>query len=80
MRSNSCRGSETKRPRKAAEKAIALGEDDPFDYALALELGQSHGWVQHLPYDEYLRWRAYMKWRQVQQAHAQDVAARRARR
>jgi hypothetical protein len=65
-------------PRKAAERAIALGEDDPFDYELALELGWTHAAVQQLGYEEYIRWRAYTAWRNVQRRHAQDVAAMRA--
>lgn len=65
-------------PRKAAERAIALGEDDVFDYALALELGWSHHEVGQLSYDEYVRWQAYMRWRTVMRDHAATVAARRA--
>jgi len=68
------------RPRKAAEKAIAWGDDDPFDYALALELGCTHGAIQMLPHAEYIRWRAYMTWRNSMRAHADDVAAMRAKR
>lgn len=68
-----------RRHRKAAERALAFGYDDPFDYVLALELGWSHGQIQALPNDEYIRWRAFMKWRQVQRDHQAAVAAARAR-
>ncbi len=65
--------------RKAAERAIALGDDDPFTYALAAELGWSHGTVEELSNDEFVRWRAFMTWRAVERQHAADVAAARAR-
>lgn len=67
-------------PRKAAERAIALGEDDPFDYALALELGGDLDKVEQMPHDQYVRWRAYMTWRAVQRQHQRDVNEMRARR
>ena len=67
-------------PKKAAERAIALGEDDPFDYALALEIGCSLAEVRAMPYADYIRWRAYIRYRNAMQAHANDVAAMRARR
>lgn len=70
----------TRRRRKAAERAIALGEDNPFDYALALELGWSHAAVRNMPIDEYIRWQAYFKWRGVMRQHAADVVASRVRR
>ena len=70
----------TGRPRKAAEKALAWGDDDPFDYDLALHLGWSHAQVQALPYEEYVRWRAYMTWRAAHMEHEQKVANMRARR
>lgn len=73
-------GLRKKEPRKAAERAIALGEDDPFDYFLATELGWSHAQVQALSNDEYIRWRAYMKWRQVMRDHAAEVDRKRASR
>ena len=69
-----------RRRRKAAERAIALGNDDPFDYALALELGEDVDYVEAMPHDRYVRWRAYMVWRAAQQQHAQDVADMRAAR
>lgn len=62
------------RPRKAAERAIALGEDDPFDYQLALEMRVDLDHVEAMPNDRYVRWRAFMAWRDVQRAHARDVA------
>lgn len=65
--------------RKAAANAIAFGDDDPFDYALALDLGWSHAQVQQLPYDEYVRWRAFYAWRATEQEHAAKVAAMRRR-
>jgi hypothetical protein len=70
----------TRRRRKAAERAIALGDDDPFDYELALELGWTWSQVQQLPHDEYVRWRAFAVWRKAQRDHARDVAEMRARR
>lgn len=33
-----------------------------------------------MPAEEYVRWRAYFTWRQVQRQHAQDVADMRAAR
>lgn len=65
--------------RKAAERAIALGEDDPFDYTLALRLKQSHAWVQDLPNPEYVRWRAFMTWEAVQADYQSDVIRSRRR-
>jgi hypothetical protein len=67
-------------PRKAAERAIALGDDDPFDYALALELGWSHAAIGELSYDEYVRWRAFMTWRASERDFIRRVAIERARR
>lgn len=64
---------------KAAQRAIALGEDDPFDYTLALELGWSHAAVQALPNDEYERWRAFYGWRAAMKDHQARVAAARAK-
>lgn len=56
-----------------------MGEDDPFDYALAIELGWSHAAVGDLPNDEFERWRAFMKWRNAMRKHQADVNAARAR-
>lgn len=70
----------TRGRRKAAENALAWGDDDPFDYDLALHLGWSHAQVQALSHDEYIRWRAYWKWRDAMSQHEQKVAAMRARR
>jgi hypothetical protein len=57
-----------------------LGEDEPFDYVLATRLKQSHGWVQALPHDEYVRWRAFVTWEAAQHQHAADVARARGQR
>ena len=57
-----------------------MGEDDPFDYALALELGVTLDRIETMPHDQYIRWRAYMAWRAVQREHQRDVADMRARR
>lgn len=65
------------RPRKAAERAFALGDEDPFDYELALRLGQPLAVVRAFPHDEYLRWRAYMNVRSRLRDHAAAVAAAR---
>lgn len=66
-----------RRRRKAAERAIALGEDDPFDYELALELGGLDV-VEQLPNPTYVRWRAFAVWRKAQRDHQRDVADMRA--
>jgi hypothetical protein len=79
MRSGSCPES-TRGRRKAAERAIALGDDDPFVYALALEMGRTHAEVLALPNDELIRWQAFFVWREAMRAHAADVAAARAAR
>lgn len=55
-----------------------FGDDDPFDYVLALELGWSHAQVQQLPHDEYVRWRAFMAYRASMIEHERKVAAMRA--
>ena len=63
-----------------AEREIALGIDDPFDYSLAAELGWSVSHVRALPNEEVVRWQAFVNWRQVQRDHARDVAEMRANR
>lgn len=57
-----------------------MGDDDPFDFALALELGCPLALVEAMPHDHYIRWRAYMTWRHAMQQHAANVAAARAKR
>lgn len=66
------------RPRKAAERAIALGDDDPDDYALAADLHLTLGQLDAMPHDEYVRWKAYRKWRGAMRRHAADVQTMRA--
>lgn len=80
MPSGNCPGS-TRRRRKATERAIALGEDSPDDYAVALELGiPDLDEFEAMPHDQYVRWRAYLRWRAVQRQHQRDVADMRANR
>ena len=45
---------------------------------LALELGQTWGFVQQIPNEEYVRWRAFMLWCNVELQHRADVQTRRA--
>lgn len=66
-------------PRKAAERAIALGEDDPFQFVLAENLGKSLVELEDMPQSEYVRWVAFNGWRTAMQKHASDVARMRAR-
>lgn len=67
------------RPRKAAANAIAWGDDDPFDYFLAVQLKITHAAVQRMDNDTYTRWRAYFAWDEAMGEHAAKVAAMRAR-
>lgn len=46
-------------PRKAAERAFALGEADTFDYRLARDLGMTLAQVGEMGQDEFVRWRAF---------------------
>ena len=67
-------------PSFAAERALMLGEMDPFEFALAEKLGRS---VEELKATvsagELVRWRAFWVWRAAQVEHAQKEAAMRAR-
>ena len=62
----------------ATERALLLGEEDPFDYVLALALGKSWGEVQELPNEEFERWRGFMNYRDLVRNHNAKVNAARA--
>lgn len=77
--SNACPAS-TGRRTKAAENALFFGDDDPFDYELALALGEDLDYVETMPHERYIRWRAFFGWLETNQVHQAKVAAMRARR
>lgn len=62
------------------ERAIALGEDDPFAFVLAEALGKHLHEVDAMPYGDYVRWVAFYKWRAAQEDLARRTAEGRARR
>lgn len=64
-----------------AERALMLGEMDPFDFALAEKLGRSVEELQAtVSAGELIRWRAFYVWRHGQLVHAQKEAEMRGRR
>lgn len=48
-----------------AERAIALGERDTFEFVLARDLGRSLAEVRQLGQAEFVEWRAYYIWREA---------------
>ena len=64
---------------KAAENALFFGDDDPFDYELALALGKDLDYVAAMPHEEYVRWKAFFGWLDTNTTHQQKVAAMRSR-
>lgn len=55
-----------------AERALALGEDDHFDYVLARDLGRTLAELGQMSQAEYVRWRAFYNY----QTAAADLAVR----
>jgi hypothetical protein len=63
------------------ERAIALGETDPFDFVLARDLGRTLDEIRQLPEAEVVSWRAFYRWEKAMVEYAHNVqAARRGRR
>lgn len=60
-------------PRKAAERAFALGEVDMFDFRLARDLGMSLAQVHAMSQAEIVEWRAFYAYEWAMQ----DLQARR---
>jgi len=60
------------------ERAIALGETDPFDFVLARDLGLTLGQVHQLPHAEVVAWRAFYTWEKamVEFTRKQETARR----
>jgi hypothetical protein len=58
--------------RKAAEKAIALGEVDHFPFILARDLGISLDEVDAMPFEQFVRWKAFYVWERAMQKFVAD--------
>lgn len=64
-------------PRKAAERAFALGEVDTFDFILARELSMRLSDVHAMSNAEYVEWRAFYVWEAAMYDFKQKEAERR---
>lgn len=60
-----------------AERAIALGERDPFDYVLARDLGRTVDELRQMSQAEYVEWRAFYNWQAAMDEFRDRVQAAR---
>lgn len=60
-----------------AERALALGRTDPFDFVLARDLGRTLDEVRQMSQAEYVEWRAFYHWEAAAKDFRQKEAARR---
>lgn len=60
-----------------AERAIALGETDTFDFVLARDLGRTLPEIRQLPQAEIVEWRAFYRWEKAMVDYTNSVRAAR---
>lgn len=63
-----------------AERALALGETDTFDFILARDLGRTLSEVRAMAQAEFVEWRAFYHWEAAMADFQRREAARRGRR